>query len=194
MLALALPVMAEELANLLVGYTDWFLAGRFLTGDAPKAAMSLVAYSLWLLPTIFAAVAIGSQAIVARLVGSGDRAAASRAAHQSLLLGAALACIGTIVVWFGAGTFINLMQLQDAPAALALRYLRIMAPVVPLIMLEQVAAACLRGAGDTWTGFLAKSIVNVLNIIFWSPVGGRFPSWAGKDSPSAPPSVTAAAA
>ena len=26
-------------------------------------------------------------------------------------------------------------------------YLEIMAPVVPLIMLEQVAAACLRGAG-----------------------------------------------
>jgi putative MATE family efflux protein len=166
MFALALPVMAEELANLLVGYTDWYLAGRYLPGDSPKAAMSLVAYSLWLLPTIFSSVAIGSQAIVARLVGSGDRAAASRATNQSLLLGAIFACIGVVVVWLGASSFVGAMQLQDEPARLAVRFLRIMAPVVPLIMLEQVAAACLRGAGDTWTGFLAKAAVNVLNIIF----------------------------
>lgn len=184
MLALALPVMAEELANLLVGYTDWYLAGRFLTGDAPKAAMSVVAYSLWLLPTIFAAVAIGSQAIVARLVGSGDRAAASHAANQSLLLGGVLASIGTIAVWLGAGEFVRLMQLQDKPAELAEQYLRIMALVVPLIMLEQVAAACLRGAGDTWTGFVAKSMVNVLNIIFSAGLvtgWGPFPQlgWQG---------------
>jgi putative MATE family efflux protein len=184
MLALALPVMAEELANLLVGYTDWYLAGRYLAGDAPKAAMSLVAYSLWLLPTIFAAVAIGSQAIVARLVGSGDRAAASLAANQSLLLGVVLASIGTVVVWFGAGTFVELMQLQGKSAELAQRFLRIMAPVVPLIMLEQVAAACLRGAGDTWTGFLAKATVNLLNIVFSTGLvtgWGPFPElgWEG---------------
>ena len=184
MLALALPVMAEEFANLLVGYTDWYLAGRFLPGDAPKAAMSLVAYFLWLLPTIFAAVAIGSQAIVARFVGAGDHAMASRAANQSLLLGAILASIGTVVVWLGAGTFVELMQLQGEPAELAQRFLRIMAPVVPLIMLEQVAAACLRGAGDAWTGFFAKSTVNLLNIIFSTGLvtgWGPFPKlgWEG---------------
>ena len=32
-------------------------------------------------------------------------------------------------------------------------------------MCEQVVAACLRGAGDTVTGFLAKSIVVVINLI-----------------------------
>lgn len=184
MFALALPVMAEELANLMVGYTDWWLAGRFLAGDSPKAAMSVVAYSLWLLPTIFSAIAIGSQAVVARLVGAGDRRAASRAANQSLLLGAGFALAGTLAVWLGAGTFVSLMQLEDESARLAERYLHIMAPVVPLIMLEQVAAACLRGAGDTWTGFIAKTIVNVLNIIFSTGLvtgWGPFPElgWEG---------------
>src|SRR5918993_6105711 len=101
MFALALPVMAEELANLLVGYTDWYLAGRFLPGDSPKAAMSLVAYSLWLLPTIFSAIAIGAQAIVARFVGAGDRPSASRATNQALLLGGMFAVVGIVVVWLG---------------------------------------------------------------------------------------------
>src|SRR4051812_18870495 len=106
MFALALPVMAEELANLMVGYTDWWLAGRFLPGDSPKAAMSLVAYALWLLPTLFSAVAIGSQAITARFVGAGDRPAASRATNQALLLGGAFAAAGVVIVWLGAGSFV----------------------------------------------------------------------------------------
>ena len=48
MLALALPVLAEESLNLLVAYTDWFLAGRFLPGEAPKADMGLISYVLWM--------------------------------------------------------------------------------------------------------------------------------------------------
>ena len=46
MLGLALPVLAEESLNLLVAYTEWFLAGHFLPGEEPKAAMGLVAYIL----------------------------------------------------------------------------------------------------------------------------------------------------
>lgn len=184
MLLLALPVMAEEFANLFVGYTDWWLAGRYLEGDAPKVAMSFVAYALWLLPTFFSAVGIGAQAITARLVGSGDIRAASRATNQALLLGAAFAGVGVVVVWLFAGSFVQAMQLEDESARLAQRYLEIIAPVVPLIMLEQVAAACLRGAGDTWTGFLAKAVVNLLNMFFSTVLvtgWGPFPQlgWEG---------------
>jgi Na+-driven multidrug efflux pump len=121
MLGLALPVMAEELANLMVGYTDWYLAGRFLPGEAPKAAMSLVAYSLWLLPNFFSSVAIGSQAITARLVGAGERTSASRAANQSILIGAAFAAAGTLAVWLLAGRFAAAMQLEDEAVQLAER-------------------------------------------------------------------------
>jgi len=164
MFTLALPVMAEELANLAVGYTDWWLTGRFLPGEAPKAAMSLVAYSLWLLPTLFSGVGIGAQAITARFVGAGDRVAASHAVNQSMLLGTGFAAVGTVAVWLLSGWFVSAMQLETEAAVLAERYLQILAPVVPLIMVEQVASACLRGAGDTWTGFQAKTVVNLINM------------------------------
>jgi putative MATE family efflux protein len=181
---LALPVMAEELANLLVGYTDWYLTGRFLPGDAPKAAMGLVAYALWLLPSLFSAAGIGAQAITARYVGAGNRRLASHATNQALLLGAIFAGLGTLLTWFFAGWFVRAMQLEANAALLAERYLRIMAPVVPLIMVEQIAAACLRGAGDTWTGFYVKAIVNLLNLFFSTVLAagiGPFPrlGWEG---------------
>jgi putative MATE family efflux protein len=166
MFTLALPVMAEEFANLLVGYTDWYLVGRFLPGESPKAAMGLIAYSLWLLPSFFSAIGIGAQAVTARYVGGGDRPSASRAANQAILLGSLIAVVAAVIVWVFSDWFARAMQLEPESAELAHRYLRIMAPIMPLIMLEQVAAACLRGAGDTLTGFYAKAIVNVLNVFF----------------------------
>jgi putative MATE family efflux protein len=38
-------------------------------------------------------------------------------------------------------------------------------PVIPIIMLEQVGSACLRGAGDTVTGLVARAVVNIVNAI-----------------------------
>src|SRR5436190_22285611 len=94
MLALALPVLAEESLNLLVGYTDFFLAGRFLPGREPLAAMGLMAYFLWMLPSLFTIVSIGTLAVVARLIGAGERREAAHVARQALLLGLGVAAIG----------------------------------------------------------------------------------------------------
>lgn len=162
---LSLPVMGEELVNLLVGWTDWWLAGRFLAGDAPKAAMGLMAYAMWLLPSLFAAIAIGATAICARETGAGNTATARHAGNQSLVMGLVFALVATALVWFGAERFVALSGLQGESAQLAVRYLRIVAPALPFIMVEQVAAAILRGMGDTYSGFVAKTSVNVVDIV-----------------------------
>ena len=52
--------MAEETLLLLVGYTDWWLTGNFLSGSEPKAAMALMSYMMWLMPSLFSAIAIGA--------------------------------------------------------------------------------------------------------------------------------------
>ena len=61
--------------------------------------------------------------------------------------------------------FIALMQLKDDAADYAIRYLYVITFVIPLIMCSQIGAACLRGAGDTVSGFLVKTIVVVVNIV-----------------------------
>ena len=81
MLVLALPVLAEETLTLLVGYTDWWLTGHYLEGPSYKAAMGLMAYSLWLLPSLFSAVGIGATALIARFYGAGNHADAVRVAN-----------------------------------------------------------------------------------------------------------------
>ena len=162
-LALALPVLAEESLNLLVGYTDWVLAGRLLPGDDPKAAMGLVSYLLWLLPSLFAALSIGALAVVARLVGAGQRREAAHVARQTLLVGMVAAAGATWLAISGGRWFVAAMQLTAGPAQLATRYLQLVSLAIPLIMLEQVGSACLRGAGDTVSGLVARGCVNLVN-------------------------------
>lgn len=166
---LAVPVLVEESLTLLVGWTDWWLAGHYLQTADHKAAMGLLTYLLWLLVSLFAAVSIGATALVARSIGGGDRCLASRVASQSLVCGLLLAALMTFVLWWGGPTFIELLQLRGAPAELVWKYLRIVIPAIPFIMLEQVGTACLHGAGDTLSGCIAKGLVNVVNMTV-SPV------------------------
>lgn len=89
MLRLALPALAEEMLVLMVTWTDWWLTGHFFQadGDATKAAMSLMGYIMWLVPSMFAAVSIGATALIARWVGSGETGLAVKACNQAFLLG-----------------------------------------------------------------------------------------------------------
>lgn len=164
MLRLAGPVLAEELLNLLVGYTDWWLTGHFLEGAEYKAAMGLMAYLLWLIPSLFAAIAIGATALVARFVGAGDSANARKVANQAVLLGAVFGAVATVGVWFGGPTLLRWLQLPAESQPLAWRYLSLIVPAIPAIMFEQIAIGLLRGAGDTVTGLVAKIAVNAVNI------------------------------
>ena len=164
MLALALPVLAEESLNLLVGYTDFFLAGRFLPGEAPLAAMGLMAYFMWLLPSLFAMVGIGALALVAREVGAGRRQQAAHAARQAMLLGAVAALVVMVLLSALGGYFVLAMGLRGEAARLATRYIWILLPAVPLIMIEQVGTACLRGSGDTVSGMAARIVLNLVDM------------------------------
>jgi putative MATE family efflux protein len=167
MLRLAIPALAEEMLVLLVTWTDWYLAGHYLqnVGDATKAAMGTMAYVMWLVPCLFATVAIGATALIARRVGMQQVSKASTTANQAFSIGMILAAVMTLLLVLAGGAFISLMQLEGDAAKFAGQYLSVIAPAVPLLAISQVGAACLRGAGDTVTGFVIKIIVVTVNII-----------------------------
>lgn len=165
MLLLAVPVLLEESLNMLVGLTSRFLVGWFIPGEEPQAAMGLIAYLLWLIPSLFSAVAIGGTALVARLVGAGDFPAARKVVGQALLAGSFFALLVTLLVGVGGRAFVSLMGLTGNAEQLAAQFIWYIVPVIPILMLEQVGSACLRGAGDTMTGLIARAAVNVVHVV-----------------------------
>ncbi len=169
------PVLVEQLLVMLVGFSDTLLAGHYLA-DADLAAMTVIAYSMWFLSNLFSIVAIGAVAMTARFVGAQDWDGANRVTNQAFLLGAAVAVVFTTTLWLGTEHFTALLGLEGEPARLATRYLKILIPVLPLMMLEAVGIGCLRGAGDMVTGLVSMVFVNIVNIgVSWSLVGGVGP-------------------
>src|SRR3712207_6810415 len=94
-LGLALPAVGEQFLNLLVGLVDVFLVGHLSAAAARQlgygsaealAAAGLAGYVVWLMTTLFIAVAVGATALIARATGAGDRQEANVALRQGLLL------------------------------------------------------------------------------------------------------------
>ena len=163
MLRLVWPVLLEQVLGLSVGFTDKWLAGNLLQGAEPLAAVGLVAYCLSFLPGLFAIPAVAATALVSRSVGAGDLPGARRAAAQSLLVAAVLtAAVLWLVTMFG-DRFVEALGLPSGSTALASRYLAIVLPALPAMMVIHVGVAVLRGAGDMWAGLLAMSVVNLVN-------------------------------
>ena len=127
--------------------------------------MTLMIYALWLVGNVFGFVALGSTAMTARFVGAGDREMANRVMNQSITSGLVWSMLLMAFALPLAGYFPLVMGLEGTAAAAAHRYLMIELCVLPAVMVERVAVACLRGAGDTVSGLVTMAIVNVVNMV-----------------------------
>ncbi|MDY0169018.1 MAG: MATE family efflux transporter [Thermoguttaceae bacterium] len=183
MLRLAAPVLLEQILGMAVWFSDRLLTGHYL--DTPHlAAITVMAYVLWLVWGLFSVVAIGATAMVARFVGAGDWAAARSVTHQAFIVGALLAFVITLGGTAFSSRVAIVLQLSGESAELATTYLNCVLPVVPLIMFQTVGIACLRGAGDMVSGLVIMAVVNLVNVVVsWSLVLGLGPlpelGWKG---------------
>lgn len=163
LIRLAFPVLVENLLHTALSFTDTYLAGQYLVEPRYMAAMTVMSYVMWLLPTLFGIVAIGATALVARAIGARDINGAQRITGQAFAAGAAVAVAIVLGCVTMADSFLEAMQLSPDAAELAARYVWIMIPVIPAMMLEEVGTACLRGAGDTVTGLIAMFFVDLVD-------------------------------
>src|SRR5262249_20355559 len=99
---------------------DIWLTGHYLKDSPYLAAISLMAYTMWLLTSLFEFVAIGAMALVARFVGAGQIDDARRVVHQALTAGIWLAVPATVVGWIATPWFVQVMQLEGQAAELAI--------------------------------------------------------------------------
>ena len=165
MLRLATPVVAEQMLFVSVMLTDVWLTGHFIKQPSALAAIALMAYAMWFTSSMFEFVCSGATAMVARFTGAGDSEKAQRVAQQSLLAGLVLALFVTVFGLAGASTYVSIMQLEGTAAELGVRYLWIVLPTLPLVMILRVGIASLRGAGDMITVFWVMAIVNAVNVV-----------------------------
>lgn len=124
LVALALPIIAAQLAQTSMGFVDTLMVGRLGAGALAGIALGSTLYFFVFLVLSGAVLAVGP--LVSQAYGGGDKAAVARALRQALWLASALGALGFAFYWNAAPLLERLGQDPDT-TALASAYLRAIA-------------------------------------------------------------------
>ncbi len=151
-------------AIFLVDLADMFFIS--LLGHAELAAA--VGYSgaiLFFTISISIAMSITCGALVARSLGREDEDRAREQTTHMLIVSLVIAAIVAVCVWLNLDILTGLMGASGSTQDLAIRYLAIIIPSMPFIVVAMVCSAVIRSHGDarlsTWVT-LSGGIVNAI--------------------------------
>lgn len=168
-LLFALPLAATSLLQQLFNTADQMIVGRF-AGSEALAAVGSNAALITLMINLFVGISIGSNVLIARMIGEGRRKGIPDAVHTAMSL--ALIC-GVILLVIGnifARPILLLMGVPDDVIDLASLYLRIYFLGMPFFMIYNFGSSILRSIGDTKRPLyclMFSGVVNVgLNLLF----------------------------
>ena len=161
-LALATPIIGENLLQTLVGAVDTFMVARL--GAAAVAGVGTGFEIVFFIISILSAIDIGATVLVSQAIGAGERHRANHLARQAIVWGLLLAVPVSVGMYLAAPSIIGLFGTAPDVAAAATTYLQITAATSVALFLSFVCGAVLRGAGDSRTPLAAAVMANVVNV------------------------------
>src|SRR5262245_3105532 len=162
-LALAWPVIAQNLLETLLGIVDTLLVAGL--GTAAIAGVGSALQIMFFLLAALAALSVGSSILVAQSVGARELPNASRLARQSLLWSAILSVPFALVGLALSGQIIGIFGLAPDVAQIGTAYLQVTMGTVVVLVALIIGGGVLRGAGGSRTPMFVTLIANIVNIV-----------------------------
>jgi putative MATE family efflux protein len=170
-LALAWPVIAQNLLETLVGVVDTLLVARL--GAVAIAGVGTNVQVLFIVLGVLVGVSAGSTVLVAHAVGARDWSAAQLVSKQSISWGVLGSLPVALLVALLSHQIIGAFGVAADVAAIGAQCLRITMLGFPAFLLIFVVSGIMRGAGDTRTPLIAGFISNAINaILAWVLIYG----------------------
>jgi len=110
-------------------------------------------------------IAIAAGALVARALGSGDTVLAQQQASNALIWGGIFSAVFAGVVWFNLSPLVSLLGATGRAHDLAVSYLQIIVPTLPLLLMGMAGGAILRAHGDARRAMMATIAGGVVNAV-----------------------------
>lgn len=161
-----------------------------MLGEAElAAAIGYAGTVLFFTTSVGIGIAIASGALTARALGSGDEALARQRATNSLAMGVVLGIVFSALVFVTSPTLVGLLGATGHTADLAVHYLSIIVPTLPLLLLGMTGGAILRAHGDArraMTATIAGGLVNtvldpiLIFVMGWDLTGAALASVAAR--------------
>ncbi|OAN76216.1 MATE family efflux transporter [Jannaschia sp. EhC01] len=152
------------MAVFLVDFIDMIFISM-LGKEELAAAIGYAGAILFFTSSFGIGMAIAGGALVARALGAGDEALARRRAGTTLLYGVLFGSGFAAIVWLNLPALVALLGASDATQDLAVGYLRIIIPSLPLLLVGMVGGAILRAHGDARRAMMATIIGGLVNAV-----------------------------
>ncbi|MCR4906094.1 MAG: MATE family efflux transporter [Clostridiales bacterium] len=164
LLALILPLIAEQFLSILMGIMDSILVSSL--GDASVSGVSLVDMIFILFINIFGALATGGAVIASRCIGAKqpDQASKSACALMIISLAASLLMLGIVAIADTALLRLLYGSIEDDVMEASTVYMRTTMLSFPFIALYSACAALFRSMGNSKITMIASTAANLLNV------------------------------
>ena len=137
-----------------------------MLGKAELAAAVGYAGAILFFTTSFSiGIAIAAGALAARALGAGEPEEARIQSTSTLIYGVVFSAIFAALVWANLGFFVQALGATGETAALAVHYLAIIVPSLPLLMVGMLGGALLRAHGDARRAMFATIFGGVVNAV-----------------------------
>ena len=165
---LAIPILIQQILVACVGLADKLFAGALPSEVVIPAldAIGIGSYIGWFISVAVSGVGIGTQALIARAMGSGNSADGRKVLGQSLTLAFVWGCAVAVGLWFCAEPLGDLCQLSSEAKVYLVQYIQVLAIGMPACSVMTTGAMALHGSGDTLRPALVAVVVNIVNIFF----------------------------
>ena len=160
----SLPLMLSGILQLLFNAADIVVVGRFAGNDA-LAAVGSTSSLINLLVNVFMGLSVGTNVMVARFYGAGQKKELEEMVHTAILTSIVS---GVILIFVGLALSRPALLLMDTPENVidqSVLYIRIYFVGLPAMMLYNFGSAVLRAVGDTRRPLYFLMIAGVINVV-----------------------------
>lgn len=192
LLQFALPLFLVQLVQLMYNTVDVFIAGRFLDGPQPMAAVGASSMVVTLLIMFFNGMSVGSGVTVAHAYGSKDETRLSNAVHTAVAIALCGGLFVMVVGYLLSPTILRWMNTPEDIFDLASSYIQIYFLGALSIVFYNMGVGILRAMGDTRNPLYYQIIGGVLNVLMdimfvvWLGLGVRGIAYATLISQTVP--------
>ena len=160
----ALPLAATGILQQFFNAADIAVVGRF-AGKHAMAAVGSNAPIVGLMINLFIGISMGTNVVIARFTGEGNKENILKSVHTAIVLAVAG---GLVMGLLGELLTVPLLRLMGVPAEIydmAVLYMRVYLVGMPVILLYNFESAIFRSQGDTRTPLMCLTISGIVNVI-----------------------------
>ena len=163
-LIFSIPLIFSNILQMFFNSADTIIVGKF-AGDKALAAVGSTGSIVFLITSLFNGLATGTNVVVARYIGTGNKDKIKDSVHTSIALATAGGIVLTFIGLFFSKVFLRMMSTPEDFIDLSATYMRIYFMGVIFLLLYNFGSAILRSKGDTQRPLYFLLISGILNIV-----------------------------